>query len=114
RRCGRAAIAAVARSASTRDGRDDASAQCDFADAVIVVVCDIKIAHVVERQSLRFVELRRYGWPVIAAEARRASSGNRGQDAGARIQSAHAMLGGLGNIDVASSIYDDADRPIEN
>ena len=77
---GRAAVAAEAGRAGSRDGGDDA-ARIDAPDALIQHICDIKISGRIHGHALWRAQLRAGGLTAVAAVSPLAAdSGHRGDD----------------------------------
>src|SRR5579872_699737 len=76
--------------AGAGEGIDQARRQVDLANAIVGDVGDIEGAVPVEGESVGLAELRPVGGSTVAAKARRAGAGQRGDNAGARVHAADA------------------------
>ena len=92
------------------DGGDDASGEVQFADAVVVGVCNVEIAGaavpVIEGEALWRIECGGSGGAIVAGEALRAGAGDGG-DLPVGVDFADVVVSGFGDIEVAGGIEDD-------
>ncbi len=105
-------IAAEARAPNAREGRDDA-AGADFADPLIVLVRDVEFAGRPEGDRPRVVERCGECRSGVAGKARGAVTCDRADDAAGGGDEAHDVVGGVSDIEIASSIEGEAVRPVE-
>ena len=100
RRCGRAAVAAVAVRPRAGEGGDDPGRGVHLADAVVVSVRDVEVAVAVQRNPRGSVELRRSGRAAVAAVRPRAGEG--GDDPGRGVHLADAVVARVRDVEVSS------------
>ena len=97
-----AAVAAVAFFAAARDGGDDAGLAVDLAHDGVEAIDDVEVVVLVDDDGVRFIEGRRGRFAAVAGVAFLAGAGDGGDDAGLQIDLADAVIGGLGDVEMAS------------
>src|SRR5262249_55226724 len=108
---GRAAIAAESGRAGTRDSRDDTGGGVDAADAVALELHDEEIARGIYCPSSWIVQRGLNGRSAIACGCRGTGAGYQPEGACGPIDPHHAVVLGVGNIDITRRIYRNACRP---
>ena len=103
-RCRRAAVAADAGSPASREGGDIPRGSIHLADAVVIRIGDIEVARPIHRQAVGAVELRRCRRGAVAAEAGNSSSRHRGDITRGSSHLADAVVGGIGDVEVARPV----------
>ena len=73
-------------------------------------VGDVEIAVPVEAASVRHREARCGGRAAVPAEGLLAVAGDRGDEAGCRVDAAHPVLVGVGDVEMADGVEGDAHR----
>ena len=87
-----------------RNGRNYTSAEIEPTNALIARICNQQVAALIQDKSDRNIQLRLHRTAAIAAEARNACTSNRGDDA-SRTDFANAVIVGVGNVEVARTVY---------
>ena len=94
--------------AAAGDGGDDVGGGGDFADAVIAGVGEVEIIVAVEGDGSWEIELGGDGGGVVSGEARGASAGDGGDDAGGGVDAADSVVMGVGDVKVADRVEGEA------
>src|SRR2546426_935451 len=105
---GRAAVTAEAGDAGAGDRADESGAGRHPANAQVALIRDEEVAHGVDNDTARVVQLGARGWAVVAAEARDAGAGDGGDDPSVSRHFADAAVGGVRDEEVAPGVDDDS------
>ena len=77
-------------------------------------VGDVYVCHPVDRDAVRLVELSANSGAAVAGVAGLARAGTGGDDAGPHIDPPDAVVEGVREIEIASSVEADIERPVQN
>ena len=107
------AIAAELAGAVAGQRGDHAAAAVDPPHAPVQPIGDVDVASAIDDDAVRLVHLRLCRRTAVAGEAAFTGAGNRGDDAGARIDAADAVIVGIGKAQIAAGIEREIERIVQ-